>query len=53
MTGEYYCRGIGRCWESVAVGLLLYVGGVFNKASGLLLVLFAGNRCLNTIHEHM
>ena len=31
MAMEYYCCGIGRCWEGVAVGFLLYVGGVFNK----------------------
>ena len=47
MTGEYCCRGIGRCWEGVDVGLLLYAGGVFNKARGLLLVLFAGNTVYN------
>ena len=42
MTGEYCCRGIGRCWEGVDVGSLLYAGGVFNKSRGLLLVLFIG-----------
>ena len=42
MAVEYCCRGIGPCWDDVALGLLLYVGGVFNKARGLLLVLFAG-----------
>ena len=47
VTVELCCRGIGPWWPGVAVGLLLYVGGVFNKARGLLLVLFAGNTVYN------
>ena len=41
---EYFCRRIGPCWEGVAIGLLLYVGGVFNKPHGLS---FAGNTVYN------